>query len=505
MSFEPFAFTKSWTDPADFPTYEPDEGRVRADLQLLHDETRDALNRLIAGLNDPGAAARLPFRPADGLTARTVQEAVEQVHRKICDAAAGLLVDGTVTKEKLSPALLEMVYGGTAAVSLNTPGAAENPDSGQPLGRLWYRPGCTVRNHAAEQWEVAGCTMEQEENGWLLRTDATLAEVSAVQTLPAVGEAGKTVWVSLQAAGDLPAECVLLLNGVEFDLSEGGGIFETALDQTGSLELELLFRWDYPHLHQEILITDLAALEAVMDEAGTEPAAAKTDWEAFLTEHMPFTRLELPWTVWLQTAPGQWTAVEQQVLPVGRGGTGLTGLASGQLLIGSGDGGFQPLPAPEAAGFLAFDGSLGWKTADQTGQALGVGRVATGTYTGTAAARSLQLPVTPQLLVIFPENGLIVEYEDGQQGDVEAFSGNPVVLVQGAAAAVRCSGTRNGEGTAIISYLSQVSLAGSKLTMEAVGGDYTSSDTPQRPVVLANEAGAVYRWAALYGMEVTEQ
>ena len=47
MAFEPLEFTKSWENSDDFPTYEPDERQVRADLQQLHDETRDGLNRLI--------------------------------------------------------------------------------------------------------------------------------------------------------------------------------------------------------------------------------------------------------------------------------------------------------------------------------------------------------------------------------------------------------------------------------------------------------------------------
>ena len=43
-------FTKDWTNPSDFPSYEADEGRVRADLQQLHNETKAALNSLIDDL-----------------------------------------------------------------------------------------------------------------------------------------------------------------------------------------------------------------------------------------------------------------------------------------------------------------------------------------------------------------------------------------------------------------------------------------------------------------------
>ena len=51
MAFTPLTFTKSWENAEDFPTYEPDETQVRADLQYLYDEIRDAFNGLVAALN----------------------------------------------------------------------------------------------------------------------------------------------------------------------------------------------------------------------------------------------------------------------------------------------------------------------------------------------------------------------------------------------------------------------------------------------------------------------
>lgn len=40
----PLNFTKDWTDPSDFPTTEPDEARARADMQELHNQTREYIN-----------------------------------------------------------------------------------------------------------------------------------------------------------------------------------------------------------------------------------------------------------------------------------------------------------------------------------------------------------------------------------------------------------------------------------------------------------------------------
>lgn len=48
--FDKYQFSKNWNNPADFPTVETDESKVRADAQLLHDETKNALHKLIDDL-----------------------------------------------------------------------------------------------------------------------------------------------------------------------------------------------------------------------------------------------------------------------------------------------------------------------------------------------------------------------------------------------------------------------------------------------------------------------
>jgi hypothetical protein len=44
IEFEKLQFKKNWNNASDFPTFEDDEAKVRADMQALHDETRDFLN-----------------------------------------------------------------------------------------------------------------------------------------------------------------------------------------------------------------------------------------------------------------------------------------------------------------------------------------------------------------------------------------------------------------------------------------------------------------------------
>lgn len=46
-AFPLLSFSKSWENPEDYPTYEPDETQVRKDMQSLHDEVKDYLNEVL--------------------------------------------------------------------------------------------------------------------------------------------------------------------------------------------------------------------------------------------------------------------------------------------------------------------------------------------------------------------------------------------------------------------------------------------------------------------------
>ena len=53
VEFEKLKFTRDWNSSADFPTYEENEQKVRADLQALHDETKEFINeKLIPGIEN---------------------------------------------------------------------------------------------------------------------------------------------------------------------------------------------------------------------------------------------------------------------------------------------------------------------------------------------------------------------------------------------------------------------------------------------------------------------
>lgn len=98
MAFTPFDFTKSWRNAEDFPTFEPDETKVRDDLQSLFDELKAGLNKLIGELK----AGNLPFVPTAGVDSTDVQNAIENVQSQIANVALGSLPDGSVTERKLS-------------------------------------------------------------------------------------------------------------------------------------------------------------------------------------------------------------------------------------------------------------------------------------------------------------------------------------------------------------------------------------------------------------------
>ena len=67
MAFDKLQFTKNWNNPDDFPTVELSEEKVRADMQLLHDEVKSYLNDKL-----------IPAIVADGAT---------EEHRAVAEAA----------------------------------------------------------------------------------------------------------------------------------------------------------------------------------------------------------------------------------------------------------------------------------------------------------------------------------------------------------------------------------------------------------------------------------
>ena len=98
MALSTFSYSKSWRDPQDFPTFEDNEEQVRDDIQILFDEARNAINRLIGELK----AENLPFTPTPAIDASTLQDAVELVQAQIVGVVLGQVPNTSIITEKLA-------------------------------------------------------------------------------------------------------------------------------------------------------------------------------------------------------------------------------------------------------------------------------------------------------------------------------------------------------------------------------------------------------------------
>lgn len=477
MAFEPLTFTKNWENPQDFPAYEPDEEQVRADLQLLHEETRQGVNRLIDALNSSGAAAMLPFQPGSGLTAETVQEAILETYAAIRNAAAGQLVDGSIGKEKLTAALLERIYGGRIWLSMDTPGTAHTPDRDFPVGQLWLRPAFTVTNLALETWETADCTVEETEHGWVVTADGSQEIVTLHQSLDGIGSPGQRCFVNLMAMepDDHLSGLTLYLNGVDYDLLSGGGVMETALDQTGSLELLVRGEWPYEEAGAQFRLENLAVINADAVEAGLSGYRPLTDWISLMETLVPFDVCSLQRELYLQTEIGRWEQIGFEVLPMERGGTGLQEIRKGQLLYGT-DSGFAKLEPPGEEGCeLQFsNGKPMWGKQEDSYLQWGMLRVKNGTYTGDGVHnRTLELPLRPKLLVL--------------RDPSQTYDYQKTVLADGDEDRGWYTYTKNNE---TYKYWATLSLDGSKLQFHSGAFGQAAKHF--------NEAGQTYKWTAIY-------
>ena len=113
MASEPFElleFTRVWTDNTPehgFKTYEDREDVVRADMQLLFDELKEALNKVVGKLNDKDFdvsvdADDVVFTSTPAVTSDNVQAAIEEVQANVISAQLGQIVDHSITGAKLS-------------------------------------------------------------------------------------------------------------------------------------------------------------------------------------------------------------------------------------------------------------------------------------------------------------------------------------------------------------------------------------------------------------------
>ena len=190
-----------------------------------------------------------------------------------------------------------------------------------------------------------------------------------------------------------------------------------------------------------------------------------SDWGTYLWSHAPFVSFKSTEAVFIQNKPGVWKQISFDVLPIERGGTGVSSMPQNRYLKTDENGN---------AGFLAREDVI----AD-----LGQLRIMTGTYTGTGSARSLELPITPKFIFIYPESGPV----EGEQ-----LSGYPICDNSASLA----NGTTLWELWSVIyhenvrSQRMIVSLSGNKLSF--------SKDGLTNDVLFCNRSGITYHWTAIY-------
>ena len=474
---------------SDLPNSE--DGLTAAELKAKFDEAALAIQSYLNKTLVPSLAAKnIPFAATDAISAGTVQDAVVAVQEQVRDAAAGTIVAGSVSKEKLSAELLARVYGGRPWVSLDTPDEQDTPSKDFPIGQVWLRPGFTLANDAGTSWSTSGCTAYHAGQSVTFTGSGTVSAVTATQTLSGIGETGDRIKL-LFSLGDMDSEITGLTVSINGDTAvaiTGDTVVDAVLTSGGVLTVQFTVTWPSTSLATGSVKLNnytVANLDKVVRQ--TTDTKEIEDWDTYLWSVVPFTSLVSDEAVFIQRNVGVWDQIAFEVLPVSRGGTGLGSVTTGQMLYADGKNSLKALDPPsEANSMLAYDGTKpNWQTKEEIIETLGALRLMTGTYSGTGAAGTVTLPVTPKLLYIYPESGL----DASAYTNTRQLADLPAVLVDGAETGHTKTRTVD---SATRYYTAKVKLSGNTLTFDlAVRSDYGIAD-------YMNRSGETYHWTALY-------
>ena len=316
MSYlEKLEFSKDWTDAEDFPTYEPDESQVRADLQLLHDEAKAAINALVDKLESSEFASHLAVS-AEGMTATNLAAALAELLATAKAAQAGTIVDGTVTEAKLAAALVQKINSIDVTYSMNAPTANETPENGYQLGKLWLRPAFSIRNLAADYALSSGAdwtgeNVTKEAGGGKLvfsgTGDSQYGTAKAELTVPA----GHTVrvWLTAEETAGQFASLKAYLGSTEYSLTSGTQLIrDVTAGEDGKISVQVKADWSNTVTAAGGKFT-IAAFTAVDKEASMLPGAiALTDanLDALAAEKAPFSRAQTRQALYGQQTAGLW-------------------------------------------------------------------------------------------------------------------------------------------------------------------------------------------------------
>ena len=457
------------------------DGLTAAQLKAKFDEGPQAIQKWINETLVPSiTAAMIPFAASTEINADNIDAAIRAVHQQIRDAASGVLVNGSVTKEKMSEELLSRVYGGRPWVSLNNPGSERNPDTDFPIGQLWLRPAFTVSNAAGTDWEASGCTVAAGENVFTITGNNTVMTVTVTQTLQSVGNTGDRVYVLFgvdNKDSEITAMTVSLNGGAEQDVS--AGVFMTTLT-SGKLTVKISVTWPATSLAGgSVDITNFAIVNADGVLRQTDDAEDMADWPDYLAGLLPLGSYQSTRELYVQTVSGEWQKFDQEVFSVERGGTGLNAIGQGELLVGGVNNTLTPLPVSDDDALLQMvGGQPKWSGVEDVVNTLGILRMTSGTYTGTGSSNGVQRPLKPK--------GIFLR---GPRGTNEGSSGGSTTrsvcatLVNGAYAF-----SKHNSANTIYEYYARLY------------DDYLAFDTSTAATdaLFMNRAGDTYNWIALY-------
>ena len=247
---EKLEFSKDWTKAEDFPTYEPDESQVRADLQLLHNEAKAAINALVDKLESAEFASHLAVS-AEGMTATNLAAALAEILATAKAAQAGTIVDGTVTEAKLAAALVQKINSIDVTYSMNAPTANETPETGYQLGKLWLKPEFSIANLASDYALASGAdwtgeNVTKEASGGKLvcsgTGDSQYGTAKAEFTVPA----GHTVrvWLTAEETAGQFASLKAYLGTTEYTLTSGEQLVQdVTAGEDGKITIQVKADW----------------------------------------------------------------------------------------------------------------------------------------------------------------------------------------------------------------------------------------------------------------------
>jgi|GEM_PF-3407905 len=369
--FDRLTFTKDWTRAADFPTYEPDETQVRADLQQLHNEAKAALNALMDKLEANTYAANLPVSSTQ-FSATNLKAALEEIIAVAQAAQAGTLVDGSVPEAKLTAAVQAKLNSCGVVYAMNPP-AGENPATGNPLGQLWLRPAFTITNRVPDwsfatgaDWTAVYGTKSVSGGALTLAGSSASRYGQATCTLTAPAGHAVRVWLKATAVAGQAASLTLNVNGVQSAMTSGSLLaVNTTAAADGTVAISVTADWSNTQTAagSSIRLDAFAAVDTAALMLTGADALTTANLDALVAAALPFGTSAQPRAVYGQELSGVWTQLIYDALPVERGGTGKKTLAQNALLAGNGTGAVAELPVSNADGKILAqnaDGTFGW-------------------------------------------------------------------------------------------------------------------------------------------------